>query len=150
MKIQSDSVEQTLEIGRAIGGLLTGGEVIALIGNLGTGKTHLVKGIALGLGVDEEEVNSPTFTLINEYRGQKELYHIDAYRLERAEQLVQLGFEELCGAMNVVLIEWADRVWEAVGSCEPIRIEILHDGETKRQLEIANAPENWRTLCLDI
>ena len=149
IQIESNSVERTIELGRRIGGLLgagNGGQVIALIGQLGVGKTHLVKGIALGLDAAPDEVNSPTFTLINEYDGRLPLYHIDAYRLERPEQLAQLGLDELCEPPNLVLVEWADLVWDAVTPHQPIRIELTHQSPTERRLVIERASRGWQKV----
>ncbi|MCK4661055.1 MAG: tRNA (adenosine(37)-N6)-threonylcarbamoyltransferase complex ATPase subunit type 1 TsaE [Phycisphaerae bacterium] len=110
--IHANSVAETLELGRRIGAVLDCGWVIGLVGDLGVGKTHLVKGIAEGFrapGTAAVEVTSPTFVLVNEYPGRGTLYHLDAYRLHCGEGLEELGIEEMiaCGA---VVIEWADRV----------------------------------------
>ena len=139
-KIVSESVERTLVLGEALARGLAGGELIGLIGELGTGKTQFVKGLARGLGVDDAVVNSPTFTLINEYPGRRRLIHIDAYRLERAEELAALGFEEICSSGGVVVVEWADRVWEMVEPHRPITIRLAHRGPTERELELDHAP----------
>jgi len=88
LDVLSRSVDDTVAVGKAIGQTATGHQVIALIGELGAGKTHLIKGIAIGLDVAEPNaVSSPTFTLINEHAGRLDLYHIDAYRLDDARQL---------------------------------------------------------------
>lgn len=109
--LESDSVEATREIGRRLGEHLRGGEVIALVGPLGAGKTQFVKGLAAGLGVaDERVVTSPTFVLCNEYRGRLMLYHLDAYRLTGPHELDALGFAEMCDAGGVVVVEWAERM----------------------------------------
>ena len=104
------SVNQTISLGVGIAKCLNGSEVIALIGELGTGKTHLIKGIAQGLAAAEVDANSnarvtsPTFTLIQEYPGRLTLYHVDAYRLEDARQLEALGFDELCETDGVIVV----------------------------------------------
>jgi len=115
-ELLSRSPDQTLALGRVMGELLRPGDFVALKGALGTGKTHLVKGLALGLGVpDEEPVISPTFVLVREYVGRLKLYHLDAYRLGRASELAGLGLEEMREQPEVVVaLEWADRVPEAV------------------------------------
>ena len=140
VEVISSSVEKTLALGRAIGQALRGGEIIALIGELGTGKTHLIKGIALGLEVDDDQVNSPTFTLINEYEGRLPLIHIDAYRLDQADQLTQLGFDELCDGPAVVVVEWADLVWPLVGAYDPIVVRLAHCGPSERAVRMENLP----------
>ena len=138
----SSSVEQTIELGRKLGKQFQGGEIIALVGHLGTGKTHLIKGIALGLKVENnDEVTSPTFTLINEYEGKLPLYHIDAYRLDNPQQLEAIGFDEICAPPMVVVVEWADRVQTLIESYSPIWIHLEHRGETERYIRISNIPE---------
>jgi len=141
LEIISHSVDETIALGRAMGKQLQGGEVIALAGTLGTGKTHFIKGLALGLDVaDADVVTSPTFTLINEYEGRLPLYHADAYRLEKADQLAALGFDEMCSGLGVVVVEWADRVRPLMNDYKPINIYLEHRGENERSLRIENLP----------
>lgn len=112
MTIDSDSLEMTHDIGRRLGARLAPGDVVALIGPLGAGKTALVRGMAEGAGVaDPREVHSPTFVIVNEYESGPplRLYHIDAYRLRNWTDLEALGFDEML-AQGAALIEWADRV----------------------------------------
>ena len=110
-----------------------------MIGTLGTGKTHFIKGIALGLKVaDAEQVTSPTFTLINEYQGRLPMYHIDAYRLENDRQLESLGFDEICAGSTVVVVEWADRVYPLISDYNPICINLQHHGENERLIRFEN------------
>ncbi len=109
------SPEETRRLGMDIGLALRGGEVIALIGPLGAGKTQLVKGIAVGNDWPEEgQVTSPTFTLVNEYPGRLCLYHLDAYRLKDSGELEALGFDEMISPESAVIVEWADRAEEAL------------------------------------
>ena len=111
------------------------GDVLALIGPLGAGKTQLVKGIAAGLGViDLRKVNSPTFVLVNEYQGRLHLYHIDVYRLSHGGELHALGFDEMCSSSNAaVVIEWADRVEDALPD-NHVRIHLHVAGPDRREL----------------
>lgn len=142
--ITSGSVDETIAIGQRIGKLLRAGDVVALVGELGAGKTYLTKGIALGLGVsDEREVNSPTFVLVNEYAGRMPVYHIDTYRLAGAEQLLALGFEEMCQARGVVIIEWADRVSRLIPASS-IWIEMAFVSSSSRSLKLYSAGEDAR------
>jgi tRNA threonylcarbamoyladenosine biosynthesis protein TsaE len=138
----SSSPEETINVGRRIGRGLRGGEVIALCGPLGSGKTHLVKGIAAGAGALEgSRVNSPTFVIVNEYAGRVDIYHIDAYRLNSIAEFEMLGFDDFCSPESVVLIEWADKVEGALQALNYIRIELEHAGETSREIHVKNLPE---------
>ena len=104
------SAKATEDLGRAIGHQLGGGEIIALIGELGAGKTVLVRGIATGLGVPPEQVTSPTFTLLHEYSGHLHLVHADLYRINNLDDLSSIGLEEYFSPTSAVVIEWADRM----------------------------------------
>ena len=146
LEITSNSPEETIEFGHKIGSQLKGGEVVGVCGALGSGKTHLIKGIAAGAGAgDSRQVNSPTFVIVNEYSGRVDIYHIDAYRLNSIAEFEMLGFDDYCRGQSVVLIEWADKVESALEQIDYIRIELFHAGETKRRIHIANTPEyiNW-------
>lgn len=143
----SNSPEETVELGRRLGSQLKGGEVIGICGPLGSGKTHLIKGIASGAGArDSKQVNSPTFVIVNEYAGRLDIYHIDAYRLNSVAEFEMLGFDEYCTPRSVVLIEWADKVESALKAVNYIRIELQHAGETKRAIHIENAPHYLLSL----
>ena len=138
----SKSAEETIEIGRKIGTQLKGGEVIGICGVLGSGKTHIIKGIAAGAGAkNSRRVTSPTFVIVNEYKGRLDVYHIDAYRLDTIADFEMLGFDDFCYAQSVVVIEWADKIEEAIRGIDYIRIELCHCGETQRAIHIQNAPE---------
>lgn len=140
--VVSNSPDQTIELGRRIGSQLKGGEVIAVCGPLGSGKTHLIKGIAAGAGaMDQKQVNSPTFVIVNEYTGRLDIYHIDAYRLDSVSDFEMLGFDDFCYPRSVVLIEWADKVESALKTLDYIRIELEHAGRTKRIIHIKNTPQ---------
>jgi tRNA threonylcarbamoyladenosine biosynthesis protein TsaE len=134
-----DSPEATAALGRELGHRLRGGDLVALSGPLGAGKTQLVKGLAQGLDVPAEEiVVSPTFVLIREYRGRLLLRHVDAYRLRGAGELAALGWDELrSDPGGVVALEWADRVAELIGA-DAIRAELSYGSEpTVRDLRLA-------------
>ena len=140
--IISNSPEETIDLGRRLGSQLKGGEVIGICGLLGSGKTHLIKGIAAGAGAeDSKQVNSPTFVIVNEYAGRLDIYHIDAYRLNSIAEFEMLGFDEYCRPQSVVLIEWADKIESALKAINYIRIELFHAGETKRKIHVENTPD---------
>lgn len=104
-----NSVEETLAFGRRLGEAARAGSVIALCGGLGAGKTHLSKGIVAGLGGDPGEVSSPTFSLIQEYRKCRlPVYHFDFYRMDSADEVLAIGWDEYLEAGGVCIVEWAD------------------------------------------
>ncbi len=138
MQLRSGCVDDTLAIGRAIGGVLVAGDVLSLVGCLGAGKTHLVKGIAAGLGVPgDREVNSPTFVLLNEYEGRLHICHLDAYRVGDVAAFLDLGFDEMCDGQNVVVVEWGDRVRGAFGETT-LWIELQVNGDTERRVVLGS------------
>jgi tRNA threonylcarbamoyladenosine biosynthesis protein TsaE len=138
----SKSPDETIELGRNLGSQLRGGEVLAICGQLGSGKTHLIKGIADGVGVtDHKHVNSPTFVIVNEYTGRLDIFHIDAYRMESVPEFEMLGFDDFCYSESVVLIEWADKIESVLQALDYIRIELEHAGETIRVIHLKNIPQ---------
>lgn len=109
--IDTHSVDETLALGERIAGELKAGDILLLSGDLGAGKTHFVKGVARGFGVDELHVNSPTFTLIHEYKtGRLPVYHIDAYRLKSEQEAVEIGIEDYLYGDGICLVEWPERI----------------------------------------
>ncbi len=140
-------MEETRAAGRALAGALEPGDVVGLVGPLGAGKTQFIKGLAAGLEVaDERGVNSPTFVLVQQYHGRLTLYHIDAYRLARAGELAALGFDELCDAGGVVVIEWADRV-ESLLPDSAVRIDLMPLDATARRLVVRGGASRIAVLC---
>ena len=134
MILDSESVEETARIGRALGAACEAGTLLALVGDLGAGKTRFVKGVAAGLGAArEEEVTSPTFVLMNLYRGRLTLAHFDLYRLE-AVDLPSLGFYDYRESA-VLAIEWAEKVDEKFLG-DHLRISFEVTGESSRRLMI--------------
>ena len=128
------SEDETQGVARGLATRLGAGDVVLLSGQLGAGKTAFVRGLAAGLGIDPEEVCSPTFTLVHEYRGGRfTLYHADLYRLERAAT-DDLGLEEMGARDGVLAIEWPDRLTHALPGAIPVEIEMT--GDTTRRILI--------------
>ena len=129
-------------IGQLLTAGLRAGDVVALIGELGSGKTCLTQGIAHGLGVpDGYAVTSPTFTLINEYPGrQLPLYHLDVYRLNGCSDLTETGYDEYLSGSGVTVIEWAEKIREAVPA-DSFFIAMTYIEECIRRIEISGCPD---------
>jgi tRNA threonylcarbamoyladenosine biosynthesis protein TsaE len=136
---RSDAAEQTIRLGARLGRLLRPGDVVALHGPLGAGKTTLVKGIARSLGV-EQQVTSPSFTFIGEYEGNREgqpvaVYHIDLYRISHQREIEDLGIEEFLDGGGICVIEWAEKASEFLPQTT-IHVQILIDGPGRRNIQI--------------
>ena len=133
--LTTHSEEETAAAGRDLAPTLSAGDVLLLYGDLGAGKTAFVRGLAEGLGVSRDEVSSPTFTLIQEYRGGRlTLFHVDLYRIEDPREFDELGLDEIA-EQGVLAIEWAERLPEA--SQGTVRVSIEHAGETERRVVIS-------------
>jgi tRNA threonylcarbamoyladenosine biosynthesis protein TsaE len=136
----------TEAFGRRLGRLLFPGAVVALVGPLGAGKTHLTRAVAEGLGIaDSRAVSSPTFVLIQEYRARLPVYHFDAYRLRGEGEFFDLGAHEYLEGDGVCLIEWADRVPGCIPA-EHLRIELTVTGETSRRATISGHGEAYEAM----
>ena len=109
MRKITHSPEETIKLGKEIGSKLKGGDIIAFVGGLGAGKTTFTRGLAIGMGLGDE-VTSPTFALVNEYRGEINLYHFDMYRIMNAESLETTGFYDYMSDDNVLAIEWSENI----------------------------------------
>ena len=135
-RFETHSEEETLELGRKIACLLPDRGIVLLVGELGAGKTTLTKGIVEGCGAARaEDVSSPTFTLIHEYGDPVRVYHVDLYRLDKAEQARRLGLEDLFEQPALVLVEWGDRFPELLPQ-EHTTIRLQHAGEDERIVEL--------------
>jgi tRNA threonylcarbamoyladenosine biosynthesis protein TsaE len=134
-EVVTHNAQETVEFGRGLARELQAGDLIALTGELGAGKTCLVKGIALGLETGQE-VTSPTFTLIHEYRGGRlPLYHIDLYRLGSTEEAIAIGIEDYLRTEGVTVVEWAERI-EPLLPPHTRRIRLEPTDESTRRIEI--------------
>lgn len=123
---KTENPEETQTLGKKLGKTLKRGDVIALVGDLGTGKTCLTQGIARGVGIASDEiVNSPSYILINEYNGAIPIYHIDLYRLEDSEEIAELGLSEYIESDGICIIEWAERMSDLLpDTCIKIHITL--------------------------
>ncbi len=148
--LKTKSPAETKALGEKIGRRLQGGEVIALIGELGAGKTCLTQGFALGLGISSREyVNSPSFTLVNEYRGRIPLYHFDLFRLKDAGEVEELGYEEYFYGDGVTIIEWAGKA-ESLLPEEYLRVELTSPGGDQRLIKLQPLGQRYREVLKNI
>jgi len=150
MTVISRNPEETFLIGKIIGQTLMEKDVVALIGDLGTGKTCLAQGIARGLGVPEEyQVTSPSFTLINEYQGRMMLYHFDLYRISRAREIDDMGYEEYIFGGGVSVIEWADRA-EDILPDDTLFVSINYIDEYERNIIISGQKKRMAVVSEEL
>ena len=142
MTIVTNSVEETENAGAALAAKLSDGTVVALYGGLGVGKTAFVRGLARGLGI-EDGVSSPTFTIVNEYADAgRELFHFDMYRLQGADELFDIGWEDYLARGGVCAVEWSENVEDAFDGDEVIvSIEPLSDTERKINIRFPGGEE---------
>jgi tRNA threonylcarbamoyladenosine biosynthesis protein TsaE len=143
IEIESETADRTREVGQALASMLQPRDTVVLTGDLGAGKTTLVQGIGRGLGV-EDHVASPTFTLVREYTGRLDIAHVDVYRLERVQDVVDLALDELGGPERVLLIEWGDAISDLLPE-DRLRVELTTerpDAETRR-IAITPQGRSW-------
>lgn len=140
--------EKTYNLGKALGKRLKQGQIVCLIGNLGSGKTAFAQGVAEGMDVDDY-VNSPTYTIVKEYLGRYPFYHMDVYRLGSEEELIDIGFEEYVYGSGVTLIEWADLIPDALPE-HYLWIEIKAVGEQKRRINMTGNGKDYEVLIKEL
>jgi tRNA threonylcarbamoyladenosine biosynthesis protein TsaE len=128
------TVEETQALGEALGGTLGPGAVVACVGDLGTGKTAFLQGVARGLGVPSP-VTSPTFVLVNVYRGRLPVHHLDAYRTDSLSEILELGLEEMLDGEGVTFIEWADKMLPLLPA-RTVVVRISGAGDEPREIEV--------------
>lgn len=145
-KIRTTSPEETSALAEKLGTLLDAGDVVTLEGDLGAGKTTFTKGLAKGLGV-KRVVNSPTFTIIKEYKGRVPFYHMDVYRLEDSDE--DLGFEEYFDGEGVTVVEWARFIADRLPE-DRLNINISRTGDEDRELKLNPVGERFITLCKEL
>jgi tRNA threonylcarbamoyladenosine biosynthesis protein TsaE len=143
IEIETETAEATREVGQALASLLLPRDTVVLTGDLGAGKTTLVQGIGRGLDV-EDHVASPTFTLVREYSGRLDVAHVDVYRLERVQDVVDLALDELGGPDRVLLVEWGDAVSDLLPE-ERLRVELTsaQDDADTRRIVITPQGTSW-------
>jgi len=142
----SKSAAETRNLGKRLGRILHGGDIIALCGELGSGKTVLVKGIAEGLGVkSNKDINSPSFAILKEYKGRLPLYHFDIYRLNGVATFSNVGYIEYFYGKGVSVIEWADKIIDILPK-EFLRIDLSIEEESKRRIRIIPYGKRYREL----
>ena len=144
LELAAPSAESMRDLGEAISSMLRGGDVIALTGDLGAGKTTFVQGAARSLGVTDRVV-SPTFTLVREYRGALPVYHLDVYRLDRIQEVIDLGIEELLDPNGVTFVEWGDAI-EGLLPDDYLEIELWTRVEDEgRMVVMSGSGSSWST-----
>jgi tRNA threonylcarbamoyladenosine biosynthesis protein TsaE len=143
------STDETLALAGAVGELLRPGDVVSLVGGLGAGKTVFARGVARALGVTEPVV-SPSFTIVREYEGRVPLVHVDVYRIDRLQELHDLGFEELLRDDAVTLVEWGD-VIDGMLPGERLDVRLAAgDGDDERVVEIEGHGRSWRARATEL
>lgn len=145
LRFVTSGPSDTERAGQALAPLLRAGDVVALSGDLGAGKTHLVQGVAAGLGVPDA-VTSPTFNIMLVHRGRLPLYHLDLYRLEHEEELIDIDFFETLEGDGVSMVEWGDRFPHALPP-EHLRVEIHRLGGDDRAFDLCPVGERGAALA---
>ncbi|HLS53452.1 MAG TPA: tRNA (adenosine(37)-N6)-threonylcarbamoyltransferase complex ATPase subunit type 1 TsaE [Tissierellaceae bacterium] len=149
MKIKLSNLKETESFGLKLGSLLMPGDILCLNGDLGAGKTTMTQSIGKGLGVDDY-ITSPTFTLINEYKGRIWVYHFDVYRLENVEDLYDIGFDEYFYGHGVCIIEWAEKIEKLLPE-DRIVIDIKKGKETdERILSISGQGSRYKEIIKEL
>ena len=141
----SKSTEETIKFGSLLAKHLKCSDIVCLFGELGSGKTTLVKGIAEGLRVNPNAVCSPTFVLMNVYEGKLPLYHFDFYRLQRTEEIIDIGYDEFLYGQGVSVVEWADRFGNLMPE-ESLHVILIHKGENEREIRIKGMGTRYKKL----
>lgn len=136
LSIISHSPDETLGLANKLAGLLTPQDFIVLKGPLGSGKTVFVRGLAKALGLDENKVNSPSFTIVNEYHGNNPLYHFDLYRLEDIEELIEIGWDEYMSREGLMVVEWGEKAENHLPD-QYYELEFKILSETEREINIS-------------
>jgi len=144
VKLTSCSPEETQRFGRELGHLAQSGDVILLVGNLGAGKTCLTQGIAWGLDIDGY-ARSPSFVVVNEYKGRLSMYHIDLYRLDNTAEIADIGLDDYLYGHGLCVVEWADKAFDILPT-QNLLIKIDFLGDNERRLEITTHGQRYTEM----
>ncbi len=135
LQIVTHSEEETMALAEKLVAHLSPGDIVVLTGPLGAGKTAFVRGLARGLGIDEETVNSPSFAIVNEYPGKNPMYHFDLYRIGDPEELREIGWYDYLGRPGLVVVEWGEKAGEHLPASY-YHIEFTMAGDTDRAIDV--------------
>ncbi len=149
IQVTSHTPQETMQWGERIAKRLWPSSIICLSGNLGSGKTTFVKGVARGLKISPMKVNSPTFVLLNIYEGKRSLFHFDFYRLEQLSEIEKIGYDEFLYGEGVAVIEWAERL-QHLFPMENLTVNLSYKSEKERTLEIVAHGERYERLLEEI
>jgi tRNA threonylcarbamoyladenosine biosynthesis protein TsaE len=145
----TQSESETAAVGRELAAKLHAGDVVLLFGDLGAGKTAFTKGLAEGLGASRDDVSSPTFTIMQEYRGGRlPLFHVDLYRLNDPREVEDLGLEEIA-VEGVLVVEWAEKLPARLKPSRYIEVKIAHGAEDTRMIQVTHSPTHQFTNYSD-
>jgi len=148
LKRISKSSEETKEFGRRLAGKLKPGDIVCFYGGLGAGKTTMIKGIADGLKIKSDYVHSPTFVLLNIYEhGRLPLHHFDLYRVERPEEMFDIGYDEFLYGNGVAVVEWSERFGSLLPK-ERLEVHLKHKGEDRREIVVKSVGERYQKLAV--
>jgi tRNA threonylcarbamoyladenosine biosynthesis protein TsaE len=148
LQLTTHSPEQTQALGKRLGEIARPGDVILLVGKLGAGKTCLTQGIAWGLGIDDYAA-SPSFVLVRELYGRLPLYHMDFYRLEKLEEIAELGLDEYFYGRGVSVVEWAEKALSLLPP-ENLLIEMDYIAESERRLRLKPSGKRYREMAAQL
>ena len=148
LNLVTHSPEETQTLGRAIGELARAGDVVLLVGELGAGKTCLTQGIAWGLGIEEYAL-SPSFVIVRELHGRLPLYHIDLYRLDRIEEIEDLGLDDYLYGIGICVVEWAEKGLNMLPA-EHLLIEISYLSDTERSFQLKPGGKRYKKIATQL
>jgi len=144
-KFISKSPEETIDFGKHLAGSLKEGDIVCFFGDLGSGKTTFIKGIAKGLKIVHTKVNSPTFVFMNVYQGRLPLFHFDLYRLDDIEGIISIGYDEFLYGDGVSVVEWADRLGSLMPD-EYLKVDLIHKKVDERLIQLSAIGHRYQKI----